>query len=94
MLKLKKDREETIHIWEKLKAQKERYLKMRMNEKKSETLPKEKYLIWNLSDEKRTDAVNDKCKAKQILLSTFEGYLKVKSQLIENHLKYEIDFEI
>ena len=43
--------------------------------------------------EKRNDDINEKCKSRNIMLSTYEGYIKQKQNLEEAHMKYNVELD-
>lgn len=46
-----------------------------------------------MSEEKRNDAINEKCKARFIMLATYEGCNKLKNHILENHMKYNFELD-
>lgn len=82
------DQKETAFILEKLKKVREKFIRARPVEKKGEGAKKEKKYSWSAAEEKRKDDINEKCKARHIMLSTNEGWNKLRSQIVESHMAY------
>jgi hypothetical protein len=89
MKALKADKEETSTILTRLREVHSKFVRNRPAEKKGEATKKEKKVSWNASEEKRKDEINEKCKARYIMLSTYEGWSKLKSQILETHASYD-----
>lgn len=83
------DKADTSKILAKLREVHSKFVQNRPPEKKGEPAKKEKKFSWNASEEKRKDEINEKCKARYIMLSTFEGWSKLKSQILETHASYD-----
>jgi hypothetical protein len=85
---LKAELKETAAILEKLRGVREKYIRTRAAEKKGEAGKKEKKHSWSAAEEKRKDDIHEKCKARYIMLSTHEGWTKLKSQIVDTHAAY------
>jgi hypothetical protein len=46
-----------------------------------------------LIQEKRGDNVDELCKSKSIMLSTYEGFVRLRQQVLETHMRYNFDLD-
>lgn len=82
------EKQETRKILDKLREVHGKFVRNRPD-KKGEGVKKEKKFSWNATEEKRKDDINEKCKARYIMLSTYEGWSKLKTQILEAHASYD-----
>jgi hypothetical protein len=83
------EKKETAEILVKLREVHGKFVRNRPADKKGEGAKKEKKFSWNAAEEKRKDDISEKCKARYIMLSTHEGWSKLKSQILETHASYD-----
>ena len=44
--------------------------------------------------EKREDTIKEKCRLREVLLSTAQGYERIKIAMLENHAKFDIEIDV
>lgn len=89
---LRAERDASAAILDRLRQVRERFIRARPVERRAEQAKREKKYSWSAAEEKRKDEIAEKCKARYIMLSTFEGWNKLKNQIIDSHHTHAFDF--
>lgn len=89
---LRAERDASADILDKLRQVREKFIRTRPVDRRAEQTKREKKYSWSAAEEKRKDEIAEKCKARYIMLSTFEGWNKLKNQIIDSHNTHSFDF--